>query len=294
MTCYHPVPGFRLDDGSVRMVERGSVHSQFQLACGQCIGCRLDKARDWSLRCMHEASLHDESCFVTLTYSDENVPEHGSLRYRDVQLFLKRLRKSRGRFRYYVAGEYGDTLGRPHYHALLFGYRPTDLVYWQKGGDGQRLYTSEQLEAVWRLGFVVIGDVTEKSAGYCARYVMKKRTGKDAGRYYQRVDAATGECFPLEPEFNHMSLKPGLGAGWFEKFSQDCVVGDAIVAPGGRSSRVPRYYDKLHARVDADAADWNKSQRVIFDAKKAADCTPERLSIREKVVEARVKSLLRS
>lgn len=65
------------------------------LPCSKCFGCKKERARQWSLRCVHEASDHEESSFVTLTFSDESFDRRGSrsVEKRDVQLFMKRLRK---------------------------------------------------------------------------------------------------------------------------------------------------------------------------------------------------------
>ena len=124
MPCYHPWLAYQCLDGSVVSVERkgkGAVVRTLTLPCGQCVGCRLERSRQWAIRCMHEAQLHERNSFVTLTYKGD-VPDEG-LRYRDFQLFMKRLRKyaSGQQIRFYMCGEYGDEKGRPHFHACLFG-----------------------------------------------------------------------------------------------------------------------------------------------------------------------------
>ena len=132
MPCYSPLTAYKgksTDSGKMCLSFKRSEglfgsFSAINLPCGQCIGCRLERSRQWAVRCMHEASLHDENSFLTLTYSDENLPPGGSLHLPDFQNFMKRLRKSIApkRVRFYHCGEYGDILSRPHYHALLFGY----------------------------------------------------------------------------------------------------------------------------------------------------------------------------
>ena len=50
------------------------VFRELFVKCGQCIGCRLERSRQWATRCMHEASLHDCNSFVTLTYDEAHAP----------------------------------------------------------------------------------------------------------------------------------------------------------------------------------------------------------------------------
>ena len=149
--------------------------------CGQCIGCRLERSRQWAIRCVHEASLHTDNCFITLTYSPDCLPSDGSLNHDDFQKFFKRLRKhiAPKKIRYYMCGEYGEDLqqpsklGRPHFHACLFGLDFDDKQLYIVRDD-VKLYTSATLEKIWGKGFVTIGDVTFESAAYVARYIAKK------------------------------------------------------------------------------------------------------------------------
>ena len=91
--------------------------------CGKCIGCRIAKRKEWSLRMLHELTYHPQSSFITLTYDDYHLPSDNSLKKRHLQLFIKRLRKNLGerRIKYFACGEYGGQTMRPHYHAILFG-----------------------------------------------------------------------------------------------------------------------------------------------------------------------------
>jgi len=95
MPCYHPVPAIRLKDGSVTFVSRDLVDgSDFKLPCSQCVGCRLEYSRQWAIRCLDEASCFKDNCFVTLTFSDDNVKKFGkSLSVVYFQKFMRRLRK---------------------------------------------------------------------------------------------------------------------------------------------------------------------------------------------------------
>ncbi len=96
--------------------------------CGQCISCRLKKAREWSIRIMNECSYYEKNCFLTLTYDEEHLPSSYSISKRELQLFLKKLRK-KCKFRYFGSGEYGDKSMRPHYHIILFGVGCNDNVF---------------------------------------------------------------------------------------------------------------------------------------------------------------------
>jgi len=184
---------------------------------------------------MHEAQLHEHSVFVTLTYSDEHLGSF-SLVYSDFQKFMKRVRKKFGPVRFYVAGEYGDGFQRPHFHCLLFGCWFPDREFHKDLPSGFRLYRSAQLEKLWPFGFSSIGDVTFESAAYVARYVMKKVTGKAAEQHYEFVDIGSGEVSQRVPEFNRMSLKPGIGAGWFKKFGNEVFPNDYVVMNGVKMS----------------------------------------------------------
>lgn len=240
--------------------------------CGMCIDCRLAKARDWAIRCIHEAQLHEENTWLTLTYSPENLPKKGSLEKRDLTLFIKRLRKKlplysnmpcldkanriqyytskalkwRKRYgkpkphtiykeiRYYACGEYGrNNTIRPHYHICLFGHDFPDKYLWKLSKQGYPIYRSPTLETIWTLGFSSIGDLTMETAGYTARYIMKKHFGPDAKFYYDG----------LQPEYTVMSRRPGIAKKWIEKYHTDVYPKDFFTIEGLKY-RPPRYYDQ--------------------------------------------------
>lgn len=267
-------------------VERGAIRRPLSLPCGQCIGCRLERARQWAVRCVHEAQLHAHNQFVTLTYAPEHLPYGRSLHYRHFQLFMKRARSKFGPLRFFMCGEYGEQLERPHYHACLFGLHLRDRQVWSVR-EGFTLYRSPSLEALWPYGFVTVGDVTFESANYVARYVTKKVTGKRAFDHYSRVDVHTGEVQAVVPEFVRMSLKPGIGAKWIEKYKSDVYTTDAIHTRGS-VMKPPRYYDKWLKATDDDAAADIEFGRYKKSLLLADDSTPERLAVREKVARARL------
>lgn len=246
----------------------------------------------WSLRCVHEAQLHKLNSFVTLTYSPGNLPPGGSLRYRDFQLFMKRLRK---RFhvpvRFFVCGEYGEDLSRPHYHACLFGIDFPDkkpVTYLGKRGA----FRSALLEKLWGLGHTHLGELNVRSAAYAARYVLKKVTGNAADSHYRVVDL-DGVVSERAPEFARMSLRPGIGARWLEKHPGDVWNRDYVVHEGRRYS-VPKYYDRLLARADADRLEELKEARELRALPFREDGAPDRLVVREEVERARLSTMKRS
>jgi hypothetical protein len=294
MPCYAPMQGYRSkhrnSSGKRSIVfdpVSGFHDMPVKLPCGQCIGCRLEKSRQWAVRIMHEASLYTDNCFITLTYDDEHIPDFQSLRKRDFQLFLKRLRK---RFeprtiRYFHCGEYGDSTRRPHYHAILFNFDFPDKVKIGTTGSGLPDHASATLAELWRFGRHSIGSVSFESAAYVARYVTKKVTGKLAESHYSCVDPETGECGRREAEYATMSLRPGIGKGWYEKFHKEVYPLDRVVVRGV-PCKPPRYYDNLLERDNPDVL--RKVTKARDQARSEKEETPERLAVREKVRTAQV------
>lgn len=294
MACFHPLAAWQLEPRGVsfsRDYPRRAV-ARLALPCGQCVGCRLDRSVQWAVRCVHEAQMHECSSFVTLTYSPEKLVSH-SLVYREFQLFMKRLRRwSNVRVRFYMCGEYGGEYGRPHFHALLFGIHFPDLVHFRTLASGCRLYTSEVLAGLWPQGFSSVGDVIFESAAYVARYATKSVV---TGEFTKRqaldkfaVDPETGECWFMVPEFNRMSLKPGIGGPWFERYSSDVFPHDRVVI-SGQKIKPPKYYKALLARADWFAAAMIDVKRLIENRERGeADNTPVRLAVREAVAKGRL------
>lgn len=295
MACFSPLLAWQLDGGEIVFSERGKIKRELRLPCGQCIGCRLERSRQWAVRCLHESQLYDHSVFLTLTYNDNNMSESGSLEYRDFQLFMKRLRKLKGSVRFYMCGEYGEDNFRPHFHACLFNCFFEDREVYKLLPSGSSLYTSKILESLWPYGFSSIGDVTFESAAYVARYVMKKITGPMAEDHYRRYSSVTGEVFDLVPEFTHMSLKPGIGAAWFAKYRKE-VYGNSLdrVVVNGHEQKPPRYYDNLLKAATDFQSDMTEFLRYERGLRSRDDSTPERLAVREKVARARLAFKVRT
>lgn len=242
MPCYYPVGTYRVDG------------TPTYRPCGNCIGCRLEYSRQWAVRCVHEASLYEENSFLTLTYNDENLPEDRSVKKSEMQNFMKRLRKKiePRKIRFFGCGEYGERLGRPHYHLCLFNYDFPDKIliranqYRLKGngikkGNVNSLYSSKMLEKIWKKGFVTVGDLTFESAGYVARYVTKKITGPPADGWYKKKD----------PEFSLMSRRPGIGTEWLKKYFSDVYPKDFHTL-NGHKMRPTLFYDSICKRENPE------------------------------------------
>lgn len=239
------------------------------------------------MRCVHEAALYQDNCFVTLTYDDEHLPADRSLHYRDFQLFMYRLRKRYGaKRRFYMCGEYGETYGRPHYHACFFNLDFGDLEPFKGSGKSQ-LFVSQELHRLWPYGYSTVGQVTFDSAAYVARYVMKKVTGDAAEAHYQWVDPETGEIHNRRPEFTNMSRRPGIGREWYDRFHKE-VYPDDFVIMNGRKIRPPKYYDQLYELTYPSDFRSVRFARKQQGRKRSADATPERLKVREKVAHAKL------
>lgn len=291
MPCYHSWPLRRPGQRTILV------------PCGQCVGCRLERSRQWAMRCVHEAQLHKENCFITLTYRDDALREKylhsyhkrtgspvyaGTLYKRDFQDFIRRLRRFMGseRIAYFHAGEYGDEYRRPHYHALIFGMDWLDRLPYKT------LFTSAALERLWGHGFCTTGALTFESAAYCARYIMKKVTGDLAARHYERTCLETGEIRGLLPEYITMSLKPAIGLEWFNQFREDVYPSDEVICRGV-STRPPRFYDKQLKRLDPEGYAAIKAAREARANEHHGDNTTARLRVREVVRLAQISTLKR-
>lgn len=196
MACYHPLPAWRTQGGSVVLGKEPADSIPLQLPCGGCLGCRTASAKDWALRCQLELQNHESATFTTLTYDNEHQPP--TLSKRHLQLFLKRLRKETGParpIRFFAAGEYGETNLRPHYHAILYGLHEGD---------------KDLVQNVWGLGFTKSVNATPASIAYTAGYCAKK-IGWVRETELERINYETGEIYKWQPPFIQMSRQPGIG-----------------------------------------------------------------------------------
>ncbi len=299
VACRKPLAGYQnTRTGGIVFVKNEDAGKPMQVACGQCLMCRLDRASEWAARIMHEASMWEENCCVTVTYNEQNMPADGSLNKKHAQKFIKRLRqKFKGRrIRYYYCGEYGDELDRPHYHFCFFNLDFSDKELF-KQEQGINLFVSKTLEQVWGKGFCTVGELTFQSAAYVARYVLKKVTGARAEDHYLRCDEH-GVAYWLEPEYTQMSLGrkkgQGIGGTWYEKFKGDVFPSDETPVPGkGVYKGAPRYYEKILDREDPGMLEAVKRARQAYLKENLSEYSPERLEAKYKVKKASMANMTR-
>ena len=285
MPCYHPLTAYRHKGGRIDgkwsvTFNRANAYTDLpvQLPCGQCIGCRLEKSRQWALRCTHEIKQHDQNCFITLTFDDEHLDPDQTLVKADFQNFMKRLRKNTSqKIRYYHCGEYGDQLGRPHHHAILFGYDFPDKKYF-KNSKKHKLFSSDILDKAWQnQGHTLIGEANFETAAYCARYIMKKVTGMPAADHYGNK----------LPEYNTMSRRPGIGRDYYDKYKHEIYPDDFVVSRGQKMTP-PKFYDNLLYQDNPEQFEAIKGHR-IQNIKKYDDYDDyTRLPIKEEIQYAKM------
>ncbi len=290
MPCYYPMKAYRAPGGGIVFNRSGGfVDLPLTVACGQCSGCRLERSRQWAVRCLHESKMHKHNCFLTLTYDAEHLPANNSLDVTHWQDFAKRLRRKMGPFRFFHCGEYGERSFRPHAHAAIFGLDfSEDRTLWKTTKSGDSLYTSPTLEKLWPQGFHSIGTLTFESAAYVARYIMKKATGQLAETHYDRPGQHYGEIIQLKPEYTTMSRRPGIGATWITKFMSDVYPSDEVIV-NGKPARPPKFYDSQLEIVNPDLYRKIKSRRISDGKKHTENNTPDRLAVREAVSTARFR-----
>ena len=263
MRCLYPrTVGFKDDGRTISWSQKtySKEYPTFQLPCGKCIECRLEYARTWAIRCVHEAQMHENNSFITLTYEDEKL-ESDKLIYEHWQKFAKKLRDKlwreirpnewtsmtksekqnwkeenkdlieKKKIGIFVTGEYGDKRKRPHWHAIIFNWWPKDAKESRTNELKQKCYESKELEELWGKGRCEIGTVTFESAGYVARYATKKLThGKDDEHEYKPI--------------SKKSSKHAIGKKWLETNYKDIFNYGKVIMKDGKTGSVPRYYLK--------------------------------------------------
>lgn len=272
----------------------GYIDQVVKLPCGKCLHCRLEYARNWAIRCMHEAMMHEDNCFITLTYTDSNLPHYGLIEYptvklEDLQKFMKRYRnyldkeyKKNKKIKYFACGEYGEKHERPHYHVCIFGHDFEDKERCEKSVSGCVQYDSKILTDIWKLGMTKVGELNFESAGYVARYQLKKHVYEKPEEWYNH----------REKEFLVMSRKEGIGLKFLEKYENDVFNNDAIITRKGLTGRPPKYYDKVLERRSSERFRQVKLERRKNRPDEEEYWTEERQ--REYAKSLQIKSLKRS
>lgn len=281
MPCYHQLTAWRSRRGAdpktgkvplVFKARDGLPKTKLAVACGRCIGCRLERARQWAMRCMAEKVFHDENCFITLTYDPVNLErkcrivddidsstKDYSLNKKEFTNFMKRLRKKvwnerKQRIKFFHCGEYGEKYGRPHHHVCVFGWFPDDVIPWG-GSKLNRLFSSESVNDLWKNGHCVIGEVTFESCSYVARYITKKILGEYSKEFYRDI----------QPEYVTCSNREAIGREWYEIYKRD-LENDTMLVRDGRFARPPKYFDKLLEKDDPLEIENRKEKRRAYAA----------------------------
>lgn len=325
MACYNPTNAAILKVGNKMKVvfpnqalylEHAHTEAFWKIAkhvsipCGKCIGCKLSDAKEWASRCMLEASMNVFNEMLTLTYNDENLPHSidkrtgevvETLRRKDYTDFIKRLRiywkrhNLPGTIKEKYCGEYGDTSGRPHYHAILFDFFVPDKVYHGKNENGYEIYTSKIIEEIWGKGFITLNEVNYETCAYVSRYVMKKAKIVDKNFYLDQGK---------EPEFTGQSLRPGIASGYYDLKKNTIYETDEIFLPsqnGVKAFTPPRYFDKKYQQENPQKMEKIKNER-IDKADLAGDMeliktdliNPEYIKLKKETKENQIRSLRRN
>lgn len=234
MRCRSPrTVGFQPDGKTISWSQKtySKEYATWELPCGKCLECRLEYARSWAIRCVHESKMHEDNCFITLTYDDDHLGD-ARLNYRDFQLFMKRLRFAfpNQQIGVFVTGEYGEITKRPHWHACIFNWAPKDAEYKYTSDRGDKVSSSEVLTKLWGKGIAEFGSLTYESAGYCARYAAKKLVHGDDGHEFEPI--------------SKKSSKHAIGKRWLEKYWPNIFNYGELILDGRPVGAIPRYYEK--------------------------------------------------
>lgn len=262
--CYHRKLAWLTEKGLVFKAPAFGDYRRVTVPCGKCIACRVNRAAEWSIRCLHESQYVNTGCFITLTYSPENCPSDYCLVKSDLQKFIKRLRShidyhKKGSIRAYMAvGEYGTKRGRPHYHVVIIGWSPDDLKLHSTSYSGMPIYTSATLESIWRLGFCPVGTLSQGSAAYVARYTKKDETDNVGNR--PKPFTLASRNIPLSN-----GSQGAIGAQWVLDNHKVLRLG-YINHPTkvGVKCRIPDYYFDLLERFFPDEYELLKEKRYDY------------------------------
>lgn len=220
----------------VKVKHGNNVHI---VPCGKCAFCLTSKRSSWMFRIHHEMRLQEHrGYFLTFTYDQKHVkrgPEGFSLRFKDIQLYLKRLRKAKYYAKYVCVGEYGSKTHRPHYHMLLWTDAPVTFLEsnWKSSTTGKPM------------GHIRFGTLTMESAMYTLKYIIQPKQKAVDG--FERTRA---------------QFSKGLGLGYltsavYDFHTEDYDAPKLFSYIDGRKVALPRYYrnkifTKYQLRVEAE------------------------------------------
>lgn len=216
-----------------------------RVPCGNCPGCKNQRAAWWAFRLQEEAKKHHQSLFITLTYDDDHIKGSPNglltLNKTDLQTFFKTLRKQSGSktIKYYACGEYGGTTFRPHYHSILFDATPLQVV------------------RAWNNGNARCDQVTPASIRYVTGYICKPSI----------VDAR-------DPNDDRQKEKAFISKGLGLNYLSDELINyhrdganSFTTMPGGVKQPLPRYFrDRLF--TPEERSEMNEKTYARMEAKR--------------------------
>lgn len=230
--------------------------------CGKCAFCLTNRRSGWMFRIYQEMRTQEHrGYFMTLTYDERHIRRAGpegrpSLRFRDVQLYLKRIRKAKYYAKYICVGEYGAQTQRPHYHMLLWTDAPTDFL--------ERNWMSSKDKSV--MGHIMFGKLEIASAMYCMKYIIQPKH-------------VWSEDDPREK--TRAQFSKGLGIGYLDQrvyefhtssYDDPCF----YVIVDGRKVALPLYYKrkiftKFQMSEEARKRSLVRHKEVRLEARKIRD-----------------------
>lgn len=234
-----------------------------KLPCGKCPECCKDYYTSWATRGHRELSQWDTSLFLTLTYNEENLPENNSLNKKEVQDFIKRVKKhfnstKENPIRQIYCGEYGTQTHRPHYHVILFNCDFVDRKKWRKTEKGHQVYTSETLTRLWGKGNAEFGFAESASIAYLFKYILKKKTRRE--KKNPLVIERDGMTYEVEHEFIEASRNPGIGAHLRGSKS----LNKGYLTVDGVKKKIPKYYMEDLRKNDPERYDELSNLKFDF------------------------------
>lgn len=255
--------------------------------CNRCLACKMRKSAEWAARAAQEAEYfrEGEQWFITLTYDEDNLPRYyaqidevmaggnpiggiPTLNHKDVQDFLKRLRKEEQttakkesreetKLKYLMSGEYGDQTGRPHYHLIIFGLKINDLTP-LRTDRGIIHYKSEWLQTKWGKGIVDIEEYTLTNAQYVAQYTVKKAYGWKAQQKYKELG--------IKPPY--LAVSNGFSGRWIADHEEEILAGKGeMYLPTKKGTRIapPSAYAQRKVRRKRTAAEIEQRQKDAIE-----------------------------
>ncbi|QCS36789.1 replication initiation protein [Tortoise microvirus 104] len=235
-----------------------------QTPCRHCHNCRSRKVNDLMFKAQVEAYYaykKDKGCtFVTLTYADELIPANGSLCYDDFDKFNKRIKYYlKGIPYHYIAcGEYGDSLGRPHYHVCFIGLDVGQI--------------DKLIRKTWQYGLVQTGALRQGGLRYITKYMSKQISQKK----WEELNP------DLEKPFITASQR--MAYDYIQENLEELSVNNWQYKKGSKLLPLPRYLvKKLKGQVDSLPALQNlqkeaqKSNENIYDYQRIIAFAKERM-----------------